>query len=165
MKKVHTVIFLRHAKSSWKDAGLMDDERPLNRRGRADAPEMGRRLKAQGCHADLIITSTAVRAVMTAKRAAKAMGFTGKIVKEPDLYLAGTASYLKTLSSLDEDITSVMVVSHNPGTQQIVEYLSGRYFSMPTAAYAKLSFNGNWPPGKGSCDVIDYDFPKSERSI
>jgi phosphohistidine phosphatase len=165
MKRVRTVFFMRHAKSSWKESGLTDEERPLNRRGRADAPEMGKRLKAGGCQIDLIITSTAVRAVMTAKRVAKAMGFSGKIVKEPNLYLADIESYLKTLSGLGEDVTSVMILSHNPGTEQVVKYLSGQYLRMPTAAYAKLSFKGDWPPDKGSCNIMVYDFPKSERSI
>ncbi len=159
-----TIIFLRHAKSSWKEAGLSDEKRPLNKRGKLNAPEMGKRLKEKGYRVDIIISSTAVRAVMTAESVADAMDFRGELIKEPKLYMADEGEYMNVLTSLDEAVEDVMIVSHNPGTEWIAEYLSGRTFEIPTAAYVRLAFKGKWKDlGEKSCEVLDYDFPKSER--
>ncbi len=162
---MHTIVFMRHAKSSWKEAGLSDEKRPLNKRGKLNAPEMGKRLKAEGYDVDKIISSTAVRALKTAEIISEVMGHEAKIVQKPDLYMASENAYMDVLASLDEKTKSVMIVSHNPGTEWIIEYLSGRTFEIPTAAYVRLGFKGKWKDlGENSCKVLDYDFPKSERS-
>ncbi|MDH3806604.1 MAG: histidine phosphatase family protein, partial [Gammaproteobacteria bacterium] len=62
-----TLTLVRHAKSSWKDSGLSDRERPLNKRGERDAPVMGKRAAAAGLRPSQIISSPAVRAWTTAK--------------------------------------------------------------------------------------------------
>ena len=72
---------------------------------------------------------------------------------------------MNVLTSLDEAVEDVMIVSHNPGTEEIIEYLASQDFLIPTAAYVLLEFKGKWKEiGQGSCKVLDYDFPKSERS-
>lgn len=65
-----TLTLLRHAKSSWKSDALSDFDRPLNSRGRQDAPEMARRLQAAGIRPSLIVSSPAKRAWSTAKEVA-----------------------------------------------------------------------------------------------
>ena len=162
---MHTILLMRHAKSSWKESDLSDEKRPLNKRGRLNAPEMGKRLKIKGYGVDMIISSTAVRALKTAEIISEVMGYEGKIVQKSDLYMASENAYMDVLASLDEKTKSVMIVSHNPGTEWIIEYLSGRTFEIPTAAYVRLGFKGKWKDlGENSCKVLDYDFPKSERS-
>ena len=75
-----TLSIIRHAKSSWKDLGVPDHERPLNKRGRHDAPLMGKLLRDQNITPDLIISSTAIRAETTAKLVAKACKYKGEII-------------------------------------------------------------------------------------
>ena len=160
-----TILLMRHAKSSWKEIGKTDKERQLNSRGVADAPRMGKRLKRKGYVLDKMISSTATRAMMTAKSVAEAMHFEGEIHKEDRLYLADIDEYMNVLTSLDESVKDVMILSHNPGTEWMIEYLSGRTFTIATAAYVRLGFEGKWAKlGEKSCKVLDYDFPKSELS-
>ena len=76
MSTEQKVLYLvRHAKSSWSDASLSDMQRPLNKRGRRSAPEMGKRMVAQDHRPDLIISSPAKRARLTARKIAKELGF------------------------------------------------------------------------------------------
>lgn len=70
-----TLILVRHAKSSWKDHGLPDHQRPLNKRGRRDAPMMGRRLADQGAEVELLISSPATRAIRTAEAMAEELAY------------------------------------------------------------------------------------------
>ena len=70
-----SVLVLRHAKSSWKHPELPDHDRPLNKRGKHDAPLMGRLLKREDLVPDVIISSTAMRAGATAEAVAKASSF------------------------------------------------------------------------------------------
>ena len=76
-----TLLILRHAKSSWNYTDLSDYDRPLNARGKQDAPRMGEHLREQGLIPDRILTSSAKRAKKTAIRVAKACGYTGKLKK------------------------------------------------------------------------------------
>jgi len=72
-----TIVFMRHAKSSWNISdGITDEQRPLNKRGKRDAPEIGRRFKAKKFKIKMIVSSTALRALMTAEYVADAMNFT-----------------------------------------------------------------------------------------
>ena len=64
MKKLYLI---RHAKSSWKDITLDDFDRPLNKRGKTDAPFMAQKLKDKNIYPDIIISSPAKRAKSTAK--------------------------------------------------------------------------------------------------
>ena len=162
---MHTILFMRHAKSSWKNLALRDFDRPLNKRGKNDVPMMGKRLDARGYRADSIISSPAMRAISTAKGLAKEIGYKTRIIEEKQLYMAEVEDYLQVINSLDEKEKAVMIVSHNPGTEEIIEYLASQDFFIPTAAYVLLEFKGKWKEiGQGSCKVLDYDFPKSERA-
>ena len=83
-----TLLILRHAKSSWNNLDLPDYDRPLNKRGKRDAPRMGDFLRHQDLVPDLIISSTAKRAKKTAKLFAKAVGYKEKISLETSFYHA-----------------------------------------------------------------------------
>ncbi len=69
------LYLVRHAKSSWSNSSLTDRERPLNKRGRRSAPDMGRRMAAKGLRPDLIVSSPANRAIRTARNIAKELGY------------------------------------------------------------------------------------------
>jgi phosphohistidine phosphatase len=137
---VKTLLILRHAKSSWGDASLEDRERPLNERGRRDAPRMGDLLCAEQLVPDVILTSDAVRAHTTAMATAKAAGYTGEIVVHPGLYLASPEDILAALQGVpDANARTVMIVGHNPGLEELLEKLSGERHDLPTAALVHLA--------------------------
>jgi len=133
-----TLLILRHAKSSWKDGSLADHERPLNQRGRADAPRMGALLRAEGLAPDLILSSTAARARETARLAAEECGFGGDIELREAFYPGDPEDYLQALGELSGDHEIVMVVGHNPGLEELLEVLTGEYQRLPTATLARI---------------------------
>lgn len=134
-----TLLILRHAKSSWKNPSLDDHDRPLNKRGKRDAPRMGKLLRKKDLVPDLIISSTARRARKTAKVVAKASHYDGEIRLTRSLYHAGPAEYLEVLRDLPDDYQRVMVVGHNPGMEELLELLTDIPEFMPTAALAQVA--------------------------
>lgn len=134
-----TVLLLRHAKSSRKDPNLTDHERPLNKRGKRDAPRVGRLIEDEGLVPDLIVSSTAVRARATAEAVAVSCGFAGKVEFKRELYLAEPDAYLRVLWGLPEAHGRVLVVGHNPGLERLLEALTGSFEALPTAALARVA--------------------------
>lgn len=164
-----TLYLVRHAKSSWRDASLTDRERPLNRRGRESAPEMGRRLAEQGHQPDLIISSPARRAFSTAKKIAKALAYDkSEIVIDEKLYFSGSGSMVSMLENLDDRYQSVMIVGHNPAMTSLLNILSeAPVDNMPTCAVAVLAFDmDSWSElDVTNGELLAYDFPKNPGSF
>src|SRR5687768_9096046 len=134
---VKTLLVLRHAKSSWDDAALDDHERPLNARGERDAPRIGQLAREEGLVPELIVSSDAVRARLTAAAMADATG--GRILLDPRLYHASAKDILAALRSVVEDnLETVMIVGHNPGLEELVAVLTGELEHLPTAALAQI---------------------------
>lgn len=157
-----TLLLMRHAKSSWEDSDLPDSRRPLNKRGKRDAPMMGERLKEAGYRCDCMITSPAVRAYDTAKAVAEAIGYQRKeILRNDALYMAGTEDFLRVIAGVDPEVKHLMLVSHNPGTEEFFSYLTGESVAkFPTAAYALIRVEQEWDSltrGK----LLRFDYPKS----
>ena len=120
-----TLVLVRHAKSSWKDASLADRDRPLNRRGKHDAPEMGRRLADLVGTPDLIVSSPATRAMATARIIAEAVGYAVDEIREDErIYQAGPAEILDVIRSLQDERDRVFLFGHNPGLTELVNELS-----------------------------------------
>jgi phosphohistidine phosphatase len=133
-----SLLILRHAKSSWKNDALADHDRPLNRRGKHDAPEVGKRLRDEDLVPDAILSSTAKRARQTAEAAARESGFAGEIRLSPELYGGGPEAYLEAIRSLPGDVERALVVGHNPDLEELVEILTGESVRLPTAALAHV---------------------------
>ncbi len=131
-----TLLLLRHAKSSWANDKLADFDRPLNDRGRADAPRMGKLLASLDLTPDLIVTSAARRARATAERVARAAGYGGELRLTEELYLADPETYLDLARETDDAVARLMLVGHNPGIEELVGQLAGREERMSTAALA-----------------------------
>jgi phosphohistidine phosphatase len=131
-------LLLRHAKSSWSDSRLEDHDRPLNARGERDAPRMGAFLRRKRLIPDVIISSDAVRARLTAEAAAEAAGYQGTIAFDNRLYLAAPAEMIGVLRAVSDEHKTAMLVGHNPGLEQLVEQLTGEQQDMPTAALAHI---------------------------
>ena len=133
-----TLLILRHAKSSWKHVDVPDHDRPLKKRGKRDAPRMGRLLLELDLVPQLIISSTAKRARKTAKLLAEGCSYQGEIRLEHDLYHAGPMGYIQMLKALDDGYHRVLIIGHNPGLEVLLEVLTGVSEWLPTAALAQV---------------------------
>jgi phosphohistidine phosphatase len=134
-----TLLVLRHAKSSWNDPALDDHERPLNERGRRDAPRMGELVREYGLIPDLVISSDAVRAQLTAEAVAETARYAGEILLDQRLYIASPADILSLLQTVQENAKTIMIVGHNPGLEELVEHLTGERQDLPTATLAQIA--------------------------
>lgn len=159
-----TLILIRHAKSSWKDASLADRDRPLNRRGERDAPEMGRRLAARGGPPDLMVSSPTVRALTTARVIAEAIGCPlGRIVEDENLYGADRSELLAAIRSLDDRFDRIFLFGHNPGLTDLVNALSEEPVdNVPTCGVVEFRLDSDrWADvGPDTVQRIDFDYPK-----
>mgnify|MGYP003930315221 FL=1 len=161
------LILARHAKSSWKDRGLPDRLRPLNKRGRRDAPIMGRRLAEQGVEVECILSSPATRALATAEAMAEELGYSwDEIVADERLYHADSAGILAVIEEQDDWIDSLMLVGHNPGLTALAGYLSRLDFdNVPTAGVVDLRYNVTKWMGVAAVEPVQvtFDYPKKRQ--
>lgn len=133
-----TLLLMRHAKSSWKQPGVADRDRPLNKRGRRDAPKMGNLLWEKDLVPQCILSSTALRARQTAEAVAEAAGYDGEILYLDELYGGEPLDYLHALRSVPDELDLVLVIGHNPDLQDVLEVLADQMGNFPTAAIAHL---------------------------
>ena len=120
-----TLSLLRHAKSSWKNPALPDRERPLNTRGIADAPMMGRAMTERGIDPELVLCSSARRTVDTLGLVLPELKVEPKVVYEDALYHASPAEMLQMLRAIQPGSRRVMMVGHNPEIQRLALDLIG----------------------------------------
>ncbi len=159
-----TLYLIRHAKSSWDDASLRDHDRPLNKRGKRDAPLMANVLKKKGVKPDLIYSSTAVRALEFAKVIAETLDFKRKnIDATKDLYMADVNEMLGILRSVDNSAETVFMVSHNPYITEFANSLCNYNLdNIPTSGVFCVEFDvKKWKDidlGKGR--FVSFDYPK-----
>jgi phosphohistidine phosphatase len=132
------LLLMRHAKSSWEKPELSDHERPLSDRGLRDAPLMGRLLAQNHLAPDLIVSSSAVRALATAQRVAQELGYREQLLVAPQLYHTEPDEMARFVSTLPEQHRQILIVGHNPGLEEWLAILTGQKRPMPTAAVALL---------------------------
>lgn len=159
------LYLLRHAKSSWKEPELSDFERPLNRRGKKDAPAMGAFLKAKNIRLELIVSSPAKRAKKTAKKVAKAMGYPKeKIYFNREIYEANVADLFGIVHELSDQLSSVMLVGHNPSLNDLANLLlpESPIENIPTAGVVAIAFEVNsWREiEENTGKLIFFEYPK-----
>ena len=133
-----TIFILRHAKSSWDDLTLIDFDRPLNKRGKREAPLVGEWLRKEDRLPGLILSSAAKRAVQTVKALVKAAGYEGEVEYEERFYDAGIDDWLQALASLPEDVDPVLLVGHNPTLEELVYALCRTSVTLQTATLAEI---------------------------
>ncbi len=160
-----TLIIVRHAKSDWKDAGLEDRERPLNDRGKRDAPAMAKRVKEKDVEIDLFLSSPAKRAKKTAKAFAQEYKKDKEdIMLADDLYEASVEDFYNTVSGLKDTFNTVALFSHNPGITDFVNSLSlARIDNMPTCGvFAVAAVTNKWAEFRESeKNLLFFDYPKN----
>ena len=158
------LLLIRHAKSSWDHPELADMDRPLNKRGKRDAPFMGRRLMKKGLVPDLILSSPAKRACKTAKRIASALEFSKKNIRTvPVIYWGPVEEILEEIHTLPDNVGTVYLVGHNPDISELIGYFLGKSFlSVPTSGMAMLEFKSQtWGDLRwGSGALLYYEYPK-----
>ncbi len=161
MKKLFIV---RHAKSSWDSPYLDDHDRPLNKRGKDNAPEMGRRLAKRNVLPDLMISSSAKRAFSTAKFIAKKISFpTNKIRKESLFYHGNIENIISFIQNVDDSVNILMIYGHNPGMTDLTNYLTGSMiYNIPTCGITEVDFYiSSWNlVEKYTGKLISFDYPK-----
>ena len=160
-----TLTLVRHAKSSWNHPGLADFERPLNKRGKRDAPRMGNRLAAQHIRPQIIVSSPAVRALTTAKVIASAVGYqAAEIITDERIFHAYSLQLLEVIRDFDASLHHVMLIGHNPGLTDLVEQLAQAGISnIPTCGIVMLGFSvDRWRDvSNGAGEILLFDYPKN----
>ena len=137
-----TLFLVRHAKSSRDDPSLPDRDRPLDERGKQEAPMMGKRLAKRKVKPDLLVSSPALRALTTAQLIAEEIGYKRKdIVADDRLYGSSPDELLAIIRALDKKLDQVMLVGHNPEFSELAHRLSSKIAEMPTSAVAEFSFD------------------------
>ena len=164
-----TLYLVRHAKSSWEDSSLADYDRPLNKRGKRDAPEMGRRLAKQNIRPDQVISSPAKRAKKTASAMAEMVGYPPKKIQwEKNLYHALPETLLEYIHQAPADCESLMLVGHNPGLTDFYNALSDEEIeNIVTAGVVCLTFDtDSWHEItlNENGTLAWYDYPKRKVS-
>ncbi len=135
---MRTLLLMRHAKSSWDDEGVDDHDRPLNARGERSAPAMGQLIVDEDLIPDLVVASTAFRARATALAVAAACQWKPEVRLTRALYMAAPTTISRVVSALPDDAARVLIVAHNPGTEELVSDLARMRQAMPTAALARF---------------------------
>jgi len=139
---------LRHAKSSWEDQSLPDEERPLAPRGTRASKRMAEHLAGRGLGVELVVCSPARRARETLDPILHACGWAAEVRVDPAVYGADAAQLLGVVQALPEEAASALVVGHNPGLQDLARRLASEGAARgklakkyPTGALASLELN------------------------
>lgn len=162
-----TLVLIRHSKSSWAYPELNDLERPLNKRGENDAPLMAEVLKSKNIQPDLIISSPALRALVTAQVFAKVLDYDiERIVVEKIIYESNSKIILDYICSFNNAINTAFIFGHNPDLTYLATYLSSSVFdNVPTTGIVCIDFEvSSWKeiykqPGK----LRFFEYPKKYR--
>jgi phosphohistidine phosphatase len=162
-----TVLLLRHAKASREDPEMADFDRPLNPRGRRDAPRMGAWMRQSGLAPDLVLCSDARRARETWGGVAETLRSAAPVLFERGLYMASAKALCHRLQRIQGTVGTVLVIGHNPGIEEAARSLSERAGEplerlqrekFSTAALARIDFEieewGRLQPGHGRLSLF-----------
>jgi phosphohistidine phosphatase len=152
-----TLFLVRHAKSSRVDPSLSDHGRPINDRGKRDAPTMGRRLAQREVRPDLLVTSPALRALTTAQLFADEFGVRHKnIVVDDRLYASSAERLLEVIHTLDGKFDCVMLFGHNPEFAELASRLARQVVEMRTCSVAEFSFETQVWSAVGAIEPAEF---------
>lgn len=137
-----TIYVVRHAKSSWENYSLSDHDRPLLEMGVRRTSRMADFLTSEKIKVDLFISSTARRAIDTAKLIAEGIGYPVDNIKAVRNLYHGSANAIFTeLYGLAEEVNSVMIFGHNPAfTYFVNDFLDPTIENLPTTGTVSISF-------------------------
>lgn len=153
------LLIYRHAKSSWKDLSLADFDRPLNNRGKRDAPRMAKMLSGKKNQPDLIVSSSANRAKITAVILAKELHYPKKkIVYMDKIYNAVAEELIPCIHTFDDKYKRVVMVGHNTGFTTLANILGDLQIpNVPTCGIVALSFKiDSWKDVRKKDGKLDF---------
>lgn len=157
------LILIRHAKSSWSNSSLDDFDRPLNKRGKRDAPFMAKLLSEKEIHPDFIISSPAKRTKLTALEFSKQFGIErANILWNDKLYLASLTTLIKILKQLDDKAKTVFLIGHNPGLTDFQNFLCKEEIdNIPTCGIVSMITDKKWSEISSKDFELDFfEYPK-----
>jgi phosphohistidine phosphatase len=166
ISNLKTLLLIRHAKSSWDDPELTDYERPLNERGKKDAPAMAEKLYERGIKIDAFVTSPARRARKTAEQFAKRYKKEKEdLLLKTELYMASDEAFNSVVEKLNDDIDCVAIFSHNPGITDFANGLTDDITidNIPTCGIFAVSIEAKkWNKFKeAKKKFLFFDYPKA----
>ena len=139
---IHKVLLiLRHAKSSWKEKRVDDHDRPLNKRGRREAIKMGEHLKKINILPDIIVTSSALRAIETTKYLCIYSGYNDLVEVNFSLHRGGIDAYINALATVSNDKQKLLIIGHNPDLEELAGILINRKIRIPTCTLVQLKLS------------------------
>ena len=136
------LFLLRHAKAVSSSAGLRDFDRSLSAQGRDQAERVGKYLRQHNIGLDLVLSSTALRARETTELVLMAAGSSG-VRYDRRIYEASVQQLLEVVSEIEEGKNEVLLVGHNPGLEELLKRLTGRFETMGTSTLAKIAVTGS----------------------
>lgn len=155
-------FIIRHAKSSWKDSALDDFLRPLNKRGKSDAPKMGKRLKERKIMPDIIISSPATRAKATAEIIAKELNYSKDILFNDEVYESTLDKLHEIVTKVDDKNATLFLVGHNPSLNMLAEQYVNFSENIVTCGVLEIEFEcDKWADvNSENAKLLLYDYPK-----
>lgn len=161
------LYLIRHAKSSWANLKISDFDRPLNQRGKREAPLMAKRLAERGVCPDALISSPAKRALTTAEIVAKGVNYPVKQIYLDDLaYTSETLDLLQVVRKTTDHAQTAFLVGHNYAITDLAVLLTGEYFKkIPTSGIVAMELLvDSWMDvGSGKGNILFFDFPEKQR--
>ena len=153
---MNRLALFRHAKTERDSDSGRDFDRRLTERGRSDARRIGEEIRDLGLVPELILSSPAARAAETAQLAGLAPRFDQRI------YNASAGELLALVQDCDETVSSLMLIGHNPGFEQLASRLIGQHCDMPTGSLAEMELPvDRWPDaGNGAARLVRLLQPK-----
>lgn len=159
-----TLYLVRHAKSSWDDASLADFDRPLNKRGKKAAPFMAGMMLQKSIRPDLVISSPAHRALITAEIFCHTLGYPKeKIEERPEIYEGGINHMLRLVQEIPDSCSTVILFGHNPTLTSFANFISGEHLgNIVTCGVARIDMKSNsWQETRlDSGKLMWYESPK-----
>lgn len=160
-----TLLLIRHAKSSWNSATLPDFERPLNERGKHDAPLMAKQIKDKKIEIDAFVSSPAKRAKKTTEIFMDEFDAKEKkLILIPSLYEATSEKFYDAIENLKDKYDKVALFAHNPGITDFINSLEcSPVYNMPTCAvYAIKIKTKNWKEFReAKKEFLFFEYPKN----
>ena len=162
ISKLKKLIIIRHSKSSWKNLSLGDFHRPLNNRGKIDAPMMANYLSSRVPKISLLHCSSSVRTFETSKFFTEKIQF-DEIKYDDSLYHGSSFSLLNIINNYSDNYSSVAIIAHNPGLTNLINEITNILLdNLPTTGIVEIDFNCiKWSEiSMKNSNLIDLKFPK-----
>jgi phosphohistidine phosphatase len=159
-----TLYLNRHAKSSWSNPSLDDFDRPLNKRGKRDAPFMGDILRKKVLPPDIIYSSPAKRAISTAFEIAEAFKYDKEEIQQKQIiYDAVVSDIIRIINNTSDDYDIIMMFGHNPTFTLASNYLTNKFIdNIPTSGFVQIDFDlDSWREVDGDTGkLVLFEYPK-----